>query len=67
MKWKFDGDVFRGGGTEKETYFLSIKSVKRWEWPLGTKEEEETIHHTYIQTFKHKKDQRHMQFYEPIT
>lgn len=29
MKWKFDGGVFRGGGTEKKTYFLSIKSDKR--------------------------------------
>lgn len=43
MEWTFNEDVFRRGGTGKETYFLSIKSVKRLEWPLGTKEEEETI------------------------
>lgn len=30
MKRTFDyEDVFRGGGTEKEVYFLAIKSVKR--------------------------------------
>lgn len=34
MKRTFDLDVFGGGGEEKETSFLSIKSVKRCKWPL---------------------------------
>lgn len=43
----------RGGELKRKTYFLSIKCVKREEWPLGTKEEVVTPYHTNTHTPAH--------------